>query len=251
MWKRRVYKVGGKYYAQHNVLNRGTTGMTHTNPFARSDRGTKRRKSSKEVESSRDPRLKEKEPSHTVDDSGVQQNQEFDMDRHNPEGKSYPFDLRKLLPLIPGHRGRQVIPQDYFINNDLEYLKGGSLSRHYSISVTKTKAATYEIKWIKDMVPNLWSLVKVVEDLQLGVKSYQKKLNLTKPDTFRSDLRKRTAYTAYSNPPGVIYEDQNNQNRLIRTDEFHKFSDGTLDFVHTALHDIASRIRMEYMPTKN
>ncbi|GJT81798.1 hypothetical protein Tco_1056140 [Tanacetum coccineum] len=27
-----------------------------------------------------------------------------------------------------------------------------------------------------------------VEDLQLGVKSYQKKLNLTKPYTFRSDL---------------------------------------------------------------
>nr|GFC47905.1 hypothetical protein [Tanacetum cinerariifolium]GFC49912.1 hypothetical protein [Tanacetum cinerariifolium]GFC50085.1 hypothetical protein [Tanacetum cinerariifolium] len=29
-----------------------------------------------------------------------------------------------------------------------------------------------------------------VEDLQLGVKSYQKKLNLTKPDTHRSDLKR-------------------------------------------------------------
>ncbi|GKA05746.1 hypothetical protein Tco_0684866 [Tanacetum coccineum] len=28
-----------------------------------------------------------------------------------------------------------------------------------------------------------------VEDLQLGIKSYQKKLNLTKPDTYRSDLK--------------------------------------------------------------
>ncbi|GJW67724.1 hypothetical protein Tco_0122148 [Tanacetum coccineum] len=36
-----------------------------------------------------------------------------------------------------------------------------------------------------------------VEDLQLGVKSYQKKLNLINPDTLRLDLRKRTAYTAY------------------------------------------------------
>ncbi|GJV32015.1 hypothetical protein Tco_1392415 [Tanacetum coccineum] len=43
---------------------------------------------------------------------------------HSPEGKPYPFDLRKPLPLIPDHRGHQVIPQDYFINNDLEYLKG-------------------------------------------------------------------------------------------------------------------------------
>nr|GFB98433.1 hypothetical protein [Tanacetum cinerariifolium] len=29
-----------------------------------------------------------------------------------------------------------------------------------------------------------------VEDLQLGVESYQKKLNLTKPDTYRSDLKR-------------------------------------------------------------
>ncbi|GKE34677.1 hypothetical protein Tco_1453999 [Tanacetum coccineum] len=89
-----------------------------------------------------------------------------------------------------------------------------------------------------------------VEDLQLGVESYQKKLNLTKPDTFRQDLRKRTAYTAYSDPQGVIYVDQNNRNRLMCTDELHKFSDGTLDSVRTALHDITSGIRMEYLPKK-
>nr|GEW47083.1 ribonuclease H-like domain-containing protein [Tanacetum cinerariifolium] len=34
-----------------------------------------------------------------------------------------------------------------------------------------------------------------VEDLQLGVKSYQKKLNLTKPDMYRSDLNRKEAYT--------------------------------------------------------
>nr|GFC13201.1 hypothetical protein [Tanacetum cinerariifolium] len=44
-----------------------------------------------------------------------------------------------------------------------------------------------------------------VKDLQLGVESYQKKLNLTKPDTYRTDLRCREAYTAYSNPRGFIY----------------------------------------------
>ncbi|GKE21753.1 hypothetical protein Tco_1433265, partial [Tanacetum coccineum] len=39
-----------------------------------------------------------------------------------------------------------------------------------------------------------------VEDLQLGVESYQKKLNLTKPDTYRPDLKRREAYTSYSTP---------------------------------------------------
>nr|GFA25485.1 hypothetical protein [Tanacetum cinerariifolium] len=47
---------------------------------------------------------------------------------HNPEGKPYPFDLSKPLSLIRDHQSRQVIPQDFFINNDLEYLKGEDLS---------------------------------------------------------------------------------------------------------------------------
>ncbi|GJR24908.1 hypothetical protein Tco_0973435 [Tanacetum coccineum] len=66
-----------------------------------------------------------------------------------------------------------------------------------------------------------------------------------------SDLRRRTAYTAYSDPQGVIYIDQMNKNILMHTGELHKFSDGTLDFVQTALHDIASDIRIEYLPKKN
>nr|GEX16918.1 retrovirus-related Pol polyprotein from transposon TNT 1-94 [Tanacetum cinerariifolium] len=85
-------------------------------------------------------------------------------------------------------------------------------------------------------------------DLQLGVKSYQKKLKLTKPDTIRSDLKNRTAFTTYSDPQGVIYKDQNNRNRLMCTDKLHKFSNGTLNSVWTTLRDITSGIRMEYLP---
>ncbi|GKE41910.1 hypothetical protein Tco_1469194 [Tanacetum coccineum] len=65
------------------------------------------------------------------------------LDRNNPEGQQYPHDLRKPLPLIPNSRGRQVIPFDHFINNDLTYLSGGASSRTYTTLVTKTKAADY------------------------------------------------------------------------------------------------------------
>ncbi|GKB42478.1 hypothetical protein Tco_0887420 [Tanacetum coccineum] len=61
---------------------------------------------------------------------------------HNPEGKQYPFDLRKPLPLIPNHQGRHVILFDYFINNDLEYLKGSRKGSLKWVLQTKTKAAT-------------------------------------------------------------------------------------------------------------
>ncbi|GKC77458.1 hypothetical protein Tco_1128232 [Tanacetum coccineum] len=279
----------------------------------------------------------------------------------------------KFVNNLPAYWGRHVIPFHHFINNDLEYLRGGESSRKYSTSVTKTTAADYgHIKWIEDLVPNsMWSQMIVkydkfalwgishwgkkrrqfyafattresardvyskrriiavtkveivewhnykhldwitvrrdddilykfkegdfqrlriqdiedmllllvqgkvtnlnveeriafnvslrmftrsvviqrrVEDLQLGVESYQKKLNLTKPDTYRSNLRRRDAYTPYSDPRGFIYENKDKKNRLMRIDELHKFSDGTLDDVRTALNDRLKGIRMEYLP---
>ncbi|GJW67564.1 hypothetical protein Tco_0121988 [Tanacetum coccineum] len=87
------------------------------------------------------------------------------LDWHNPEGKPYPHDLSKPLPLIQNERGRQVIPWNYFINNDLEYLKGESSSQNYTTSVTKAKAADYgQVKWIKNKVSRIRSPVKVVYD---------------------------------------------------------------------------------------
>nr|GEV08399.1 hypothetical protein [Tanacetum cinerariifolium] len=59
---------------------------------------------------------------------------------YNLEGREYPFDLSKPLPSIED-QGRQVFPPDYLINNDLEYLKGGSSSSKYATSTTRTKAA--------------------------------------------------------------------------------------------------------------
>nr|GEY58018.1 hypothetical protein [Tanacetum cinerariifolium]GEY58577.1 hypothetical protein [Tanacetum cinerariifolium] len=80
------------------------------------------------------------------------------LDWHNPEGKLYPHDLSKPIPLLLNERGRQVIPLDQFINNDLEYLKGGSSSKKYITSISKTKVANYgQVKWIEDKVSRIWS----------------------------------------------------------------------------------------------
>ncbi|GKC65551.1 hypothetical protein Tco_1098149 [Tanacetum coccineum] len=172
------------------------------------------------------------------------------LDWHNPEGRQHPHDLSKPLPLILNARGRQVIPFDHFINNDLKYMKEGSLSQRYTTSITKKKDADYShVKWIKDKTRRI-VIQERVEDLQLGVKSYQKKINLSRPDTYRSDLRKMTPYTAYPNIQGIINQDDMNRNRVMRTKELHKFSDGTLNYVRTALNDIAIGIQMEYLPKR-
>ncbi|GJS52341.1 hypothetical protein Tco_0625703 [Tanacetum coccineum] len=107
----------------------------------------------------------------------------------------------------------EVIPFDHFINNDLAYLSGGVSSRKYATSVTQTKATNYgNIKKIEDLVTNsIWREVPV---------SYDK-------------------YALWN---------KDKKNRLMRLDELHKFSDGTLDDVRTALDDRLKGIRMEYLP---
>ncbi|GJT29036.1 hypothetical protein Tco_0909311 [Tanacetum coccineum] len=85
------------------------------------------------------------------------------LDWNNPEGNHYPYDLSKPLSLYES-RGRLIVPTDFFFNNDLEYLRGGSTDRKYSASTTKTKAAKYEIEGIEDMVTKLWSPIKVAYD---------------------------------------------------------------------------------------
>nr|GEY06525.1 hypothetical protein [Tanacetum cinerariifolium] len=126
----------------------------------------------------------------------------------------------------------------------------------YTTSLTKIKAAHYDLPGIKDMVPNIWIPVKValdryakwgydvvdfsialkmftrnlviqkrVEDLQLGIKSYQKKINVTGP---------------------ILLE----RNRLMHLDEVYKFSDGTLTRLLTSLEDITKNIHMRYLPKR-
>nr|GEZ99116.1 hypothetical protein [Tanacetum cinerariifolium] len=147
--------------------------------------------------------------------------------------------------MIPNSRGRRVIPFDHFINNDLEYLRGGASSRKLTnLTVEERFAFNVSLRMFTRSI----IIQRRVEDRQLGVESYQKKLNLTKPDTYRSDLKRKEAYTAYSNPRGFIYQHKDKQNRLMRIDELHKFSDGTLYDVRTALDDRLKGIRRKYLP---
>nr|GEZ01159.1 hypothetical protein [Tanacetum cinerariifolium] len=113
---------------------------------------------------------------------------------------------------------------------ELEYhLEEAGAQVKNTTSITKMKAADYgQVKWIED----------------------KKKINLKMPDTYRSDLRRMTPYTAYADIQGIIYEDEMNRYRLMRTNELHKFNNGTLNHVRTALNDIATVIEMDYLPKK-
>ncbi|GKC97796.1 hypothetical protein Tco_1168071, partial [Tanacetum coccineum] len=77
---------------------------------------------------------------------------------------------------------------------------------------------------------------KRVEDLQLGVESNQKKLNITPPQQTFLEIQFKVLYTPSHKPPGVIYEDLVKHKLVMRADELYKFSDGTLKKVRDELH---------------
>ncbi|GJZ01597.1 hypothetical protein Tco_0519558 [Tanacetum coccineum] len=204
----------------------------------------------------------------------------FIMNRLNIQHLTQDLLIRPTYDLIKG-TCKSVVHLEYHLeevfkatNDQLDWHNPEGRLCKYTTSITKTKAADYDhIKWIEDKIPRskltnlnvderfalnvalrMYTRRIVIqermEDLQLAVESYQKKINLTKPDTYRTDLRKMTPYTAYRDIQGIIYQDDMDINRLMRTDELHKFSDGTLNHVRTSLNDIATGIQMEYLPKR-
>ncbi|GJX34722.1 hypothetical protein Tco_0246279 [Tanacetum coccineum] len=217
-----------------NSINRLKDGSTDDDqePSAGTGRRSKRRRSRKDLNL---PVLQEK--------------------RQHEVGKT-----TKVLRLISNLRGSNLLRESA---HDV-------YSKRRIIAVTKVEIVKWQnykhLDWITGKVTNLNVEERIafnvslrmftrsvviqrrVEDLQLGVESYQKKLNLSKPDTYRSNLRRRDAYTPYSDPRGFIYENKDKKNRLMRIDELHKFSDGTLDDVRSTLNDRLKGIRMDYLP---
>nr|GEU54315.1 hypothetical protein [Tanacetum cinerariifolium] len=110
----------------------------------------------------------------------------------------------------------------------------------------KFKEGDFKRLHIQD-IEDIIVIQRRAEDLQLGVESYQKKLNLIKPNSYKTDLKRKEAYTAYSNPRGFIYQNKDKHNMLMRIDELHKFSDDMLNDVRTVLDDHLKG-RMKYFP---
>nr|GEU86893.1 hypothetical protein [Tanacetum cinerariifolium] len=226
-------------------------------PFAESDRETKRRKS--------------KEPSHTVEDSGMQQDQEFIMKEmmNNP--------LTRRLPKLTGSRNlsdigtcKSITELEYHLeecskatterldwhnpeNKLVKIIKKYDYSHLEKIEDRRDDQELYTFKKgdfkrlrlqdIEDMLLLLIQqrltnlIINERYDLNVALRMYSRRIVIQ---------RNKTTYTSHSDPHGIIYVDQFKRKKLMRDGELHKFSDGTLNGVRSALYDIAAGIRMEY-----
>ncbi|GKA77149.1 hypothetical protein Tco_0783610 [Tanacetum coccineum] len=159
------------------------------------------------------------------------------LDRINPEGRQYPYDLRKPLPLILNYQGHHVIPFHHFINNDLEYLRGGI--SHWG----KKRRQFYAFATTRESAHDIYSKRRIIAVTKVEIVKWPNYKHLDWITVRRDDdiLYK-------FKEEDFIYENKDKKNRLMRIDELHKFSDGTLDDVRTALNDRLKGIRMEYLP---
>ncbi|GJS59098.1 hypothetical protein Tco_0653882 [Tanacetum coccineum] len=177
------------------------------------------------------------------------------LDWHNPEGRPY-CDNRGLSRLDNQSIERDRLIGIGFVLDFVEFISFtfGDKEMISVIEAGKLTNLNVDERFALNVALRMYTrrivIQERVEDLQLAVESYQKKINLTKPDTYRSDISKKTPYTAYRDIQGIIYQDDMDRNRLMRTDELHKFSDGTLNHVRTSLNDIATGIQMEYLPKR-
>nr|GEW55810.1 retrovirus-related Pol polyprotein from transposon TNT 1-94 [Tanacetum cinerariifolium] len=182
-------------------------------------------------------------------------------------------NVSKPLPL-GGPPGQVTIQSNFFFNKDLEYMRYGSKGSRPTLSISKMKAAYYpdvglekmvtNQMWIEDeckydiaamyghlnhLPPkdkkilttaiNLWTRHLVirqrVKDFQLGIESYQTQLNLTKPQWDATDFEYKHDYTVIESPRAITFRDKYGVQMIMRFNEIHKFSDGTLHQIDEAL----------------
>ncbi|GJU67901.1 hypothetical protein Tco_1254160, partial [Tanacetum coccineum] len=148
------------------------------------------------------------------------------LDWMNPKGDRIPHDLSKPLPLHSA-LGHFTILVHFFFNKDLEYLTNENVKKKYATSLTKLKAARYG--YLKEIfvrhankkeytfkeadfqrlhlndIEDMYLLIMIqqrVEDVQIGVESYQTKLNLTMPQVKCVGLDDKEPYTIFHKPRG-------------------------------------------------
>nr|GEV72790.1 hypothetical protein [Tanacetum cinerariifolium] len=197
----------------------------------------------------------------------------YQVDLVNPKGRRIVPDIRKPLP-IGGPSGQilSVISLKTYARHGYAFLKEIVLCKanykEYKISKADFKNLhpnDFEDLYLLHLqgqlnhlsgdgkvhlfnAVNLWIrnivIRKRVEDLQLGIENYQTKLNLTQPDWDASDILFKEDYTMVSKSREVIYKDINDQKKMMRETELHKFSDGTLNRILEKLDHMVKDFRL-------
>ncbi|GJX29184.1 hypothetical protein Tco_0237263 [Tanacetum coccineum] len=87
-----------------------------------------------------------------------------------------------------------------------------------------------------------------VHDFQLGIESYQQKVNLTAPTMSFPGVEKHRMFSIIYEPVhGIIYKNSKKEKRVMRHSEIHKFCDATLNRVLEGLKSYNNDVKYGYV----
>ncbi|GJV11176.1 hypothetical protein Tco_1352717 [Tanacetum coccineum] len=87
-----------------------------------------------------------------------------------------------------------------------------------------------------------------VHDFQLGIESYQQKVNLTAPTISFPGVEKHKMFSIIYEPVhGIIYKNSKKEKRVMRHSEIHKFCDATLNRVLEGLKSYNNDVKYGYV----
>ncbi|GKB64556.1 hypothetical protein Tco_0920742 [Tanacetum coccineum] len=133
--------------------------------------------------------------------------------------------LRKTTPLVQSCQRDTEAPALSLINQDLLYLKKGN-------SV-----------FIRSSV--IWERV---HDFQLGIESYQQKINLTAPTITFPGIEEFDVFSIVYEPVnGIIYTNSKKEKRVMRPSEIYKFCDATLRRTLEGLKSYYNNVKYGYV----
>ncbi|GJY66079.1 hypothetical protein Tco_0468317 [Tanacetum coccineum] len=147
----------------------------------------------------------------------------------------YGYNYMKKIVLCRADLKEYVIAE-----RDFKYLYPSDFEDLYLLNLQgHLNHLSPEDKKILTTAVNLWTRNLVirqrVEDFQLGIESYQTQLNLTKPRWDAKGFEYKHDFTVIDSPRAVTFRDKYGVQMIMRFNEIHKFSDGTLHQIDEAL----------------
>nr|GEV96306.1 hypothetical protein [Tanacetum cinerariifolium] len=124
------------------------------------------------------------------------------------------YNVSKPLPL-GGHPGQVIIQTDFFFNKYLEYLRYGSKGGRHALSISNMKAAYYHDVALEQMVPDQ---IHISEGDRKAIQTHIRILSVVRVEVLS------------------LYGDKYEVQMIMRFNEIHKFSDGTLHQIDEELY---------------
>nr|GEV89119.1 hypothetical protein [Tanacetum cinerariifolium] len=165
----------------------------------------------------------------------------------NPEGDDYPFDLTKPLPLVMSGNSQKVPVKVAYDKHAFWEISHWREQHKTFYGYARGLQSTHDVYFTKRILAIQGIRFSTSSYGYLAVTQVEKKINVTKPETTKSRIKKREPYTPYQDPQGFTDVDNNRRNMMMQSDELYMFSDRTLTGLQTLLDDITNNIQMEYL----